>query len=158
MCHSNEPTLEAFNKPAVYLLGIFLFFSIAFLYYCLFRLVPLMSLPRAGLDRPISFTQDPYSRAEIYYGDRSAVSRKDAKHRTFSAIIEPSSHPDADGLRFRRGSVDAPGENPRKFLIPVESTLKDLLSREDSDHNSQITIDDSGPKVVGQRSCGVARS
>ncbi len=108
-----------------------------------------MSVPRALLDRPISLTQDPYSKAEIYYGDRSAVSRKDAKHRTFSAIIQSSSNPDADGLRFRRGSVDAPGDNLRKFLIPVESTLKDLLSREDSDQNSQITIDDSGPKVGG---------
>ncbi len=105
-----------------------------------------MSVPRALLERPISFTQDPYSKAEIYYGDRSAVSRKDAKHRTFSAIIQ-SNYPEADGMRFRRGSVDAPGDNLRKFLIPVESTLRDLLSREDSDHNSQITIDDSGPKV-----------
>ena len=35
----------------------------------------------------------------------------------------------------------------RKFLIPVEETLKELLLREDSDQNYQITIDDAGPKV-----------
>ena len=36
---------------------------------------------------------------------------------------------------------------PRKFLIPVEDTLKALLSREDTDNNVQITIEDDGPKV-----------
>jgi len=37
---------------------------------------------------------------------------------------------------------------PRRFLIQVEPTLKTLLSREDSDGNYQITIDDKGPKVL----------
>lgn len=37
--------------------------------------------------------------------------------------------------------------HPRRFLIQVEPTLKTLLSREDSDNNYQITIDDKGPKV-----------
>lgn len=36
---------------------------------------------------------------------------------------------------------------PRRFLVQVEATLKTLLSREDSDQNYQITIDDKGPKV-----------
>lgn len=36
---------------------------------------------------------------------------------------------------------------PRRFLIQVDQTLKTLLSREDSDENYQITIDDKGPKV-----------
>ena len=36
---------------------------------------------------------------------------------------------------------------PRKFLIDVNSTLKNLLAREDTDHNMQITIEDDGPKV-----------
>ncbi len=36
---------------------------------------------------------------------------------------------------------------PRKFLIPVESTLKNLLASEDTDNNMQITIEDYGPKV-----------
>jgi alpha,alpha-trehalase len=36
---------------------------------------------------------------------------------------------------------------PRRFLVQVEPTLKTLLSREDTDQNYQITIDDHGPKV-----------
>lgn len=36
---------------------------------------------------------------------------------------------------------------PRRFLVQVDETLKTLLSREDSDGNYQITIDDKGPKV-----------
>jgi len=44
---------------------------------------------------------------------------------------------------------------PRKFLIPVDSTLETLLSREDSDKNMQITIEDQGPKVL---SVGTAAS
>jgi neutral trehalase len=39
------------------------------------------------------------------------------------------------------------GAQPRKFLIPVEETLEDLLEREDTDKNMQITIEDLGPKV-----------
>ena len=35
----------------------------------------------------------------------------------------------------------------RKFLIHVDQTLGELLSREDTDENWQITIDDLGPKV-----------
>lgn len=44
--------------------------------------------------------------------------------------------------------VDDTASEPRRFLIPVESTLKSLLSREDTDQNIQITIDDHGPKVL----------
>ena len=36
----------------------------------------------------------------------------------------------------------------RKFLVPVEKTLKALLAREDTDGNYQITIDDAGPKTL----------
>ena len=37
---------------------------------------------------------------------------------------------------------------PRKFLVNVQATLDTLLSREDSDGNFQITIEDKGPKVI----------
>lgn len=43
--------------------------------------------------------------------------------------------------------ADEPSSVPRKFLIPVDETLKTLLDREDTDQNYQITIDDHGPKV-----------
>ena len=107
-----------------------------------------MSLPDGGAIRRISSHLDPYAQADIYYGDLSSVSRKDPKNRAFSAVVEPGSHPLLDGwaANNRRSSLDAqPGQ--RKFLIPVEATLKNLLSREDTDNNSQITIEDSGPKV-----------
>ena len=43
---------------------------------------------------------------------------------------------------------DDTSSEPRRFLIPVDATLKNLLSREDTDQNVQITIDDAGPKVL----------
>lgn len=45
-------------------------------------------------------------------------------------------------------SADEKGLQPRKFFIPVQSTLNSLLAREDTDNNMQITIDDDGPKVL----------
>lgn len=36
---------------------------------------------------------------------------------------------------------------PRKFLVNVAATLKNLRDQEDTDGNWQITIEDSGPKV-----------
>jgi len=44
--------------------------------------------------------------------------------------------------------TDDTSSEPCRFLVPVESTLKNLLSREDTDKNVQITIDDHGPKVL----------
>ena len=44
------------------------------------------------------------------------------------------------------GTADVATYGPRTFLVHVESTLEYLLSREDTDHNFQITIDDFGPK------------
>lgn len=43
---------------------------------------------------------------------------------------------------------DDTSSEPRRFLIPVDATLKNLLLREDTDQNVQITIDDAGPKVL----------
>ena len=37
--------------------------------------------------------------------------------------------------------------SPRRYIIPVQQTLKELLEREDTDGDMQITIDDAGPKV-----------
>lgn len=50
---------------------------------------------------------------------------------------------------FRRTSVDDSILRPKKFYINnVELTLQELLRNEDTDHNFQITIDDTGPKVL----------
>ena len=35
----------------------------------------------------------------------------------------------------------------RRFILAVETTLKDLLLQEDLDGNGLITVDDHGPKV-----------
>lgn len=50
------------------------------------------------------------------------------------------------GIR-RRGSGDD-YYRPQKFLVHVDSTLKRLLENEDTDNNFQITVEDSGPKVL----------
>jgi alpha,alpha-trehalase len=47
-------------------------------------------------------------------------------------------------MRFQ----DESSSQPRRFLIPVEETLKRLLESEDTDKNEQITIEDLGPKVI----------
>lgn len=47
---------------------------------------------------------------------------------------------------------------PRRFLVQVDETLKTLLSREDSDGNYQITIDDKGPKVRSTPSANRVRA
>ena len=57
----------------------------------------------------------------------------------------------ADPLVDERGS--GPG---RRFLIQVEPTLKSLQEQEDTDQNMQITIEDSGPKVIALRTAGSA--
>lgn len=44
-------------------------------------------------------------------------------------------------------SIDEASQKPQKFIVNVEATLNDLLQREDTDRNHQITIDDDGPKV-----------
>lgn len=54
----------------------------------------------------------------------------------------------------RRISHDEISLQPRRFLVQVEPTLKTLLSREDSDQNYQITIDDKGPKVISLGTVG----
>ena len=42
---------------------------------------------------------------------------------------------------------DETKQQPRTFFVDVEFTRNLLLSREDTDNNMQITIDDNGPKV-----------
>lgn len=103
-----------------------------------------------GIHRsPSASDLDPYSTAEVYYGDKSAATRQDPKRRTFSVLVDSGNAPVLDDLKgtHRRASQDEYGRQPRKFLIPVDATLESLLSREDTDNNSQITIDDDGPKV-----------
>lgn len=105
-----------------------------------------MSAPNEG-HRRYSNEVDVYSKAEIYYASGANSARRDAKHRTFSARIATPPLDPADVRQRRFSSDDSSAGIGRKFLIPVESTLEALLAREDTDKNSQITIDDAGPKV-----------
>lgn len=100
--------------------------------------------------RRLSADLDPFSKAEIYYGDPSAG--MSSKNRSFSQKITSDPPAVVQDIRAqrRRGSEVAATEQSRKFLIPVESTMKELLLQEDSDKNCQITIDDEGPKVRGR--------
>lgn len=57
----------------------------------------------------------------------------------------PNTHPPPR----RRMSMDDSWVTPKKFFInDIEQTLEALLENEDTDHNYQITIEDSGPKVL----------
>lgn len=63
-------------------------------------------------------------------------------------MLEVASHNKNHVFRLRRALVDLTRLKPRKFYIPdIDATLKELLENEDTDHNFQITIEDTGPKV-----------
>ncbi|EME46346.1 glycoside hydrolase family 37 protein [Dothistroma septosporum NZE10] len=100
-------------------------------------------------EQNLSLDLDPYAAPSVYYGG-SHSPRKVAKSRTYSAIDPPGSEPLAHSFKApaRRTSHDAQGNAPRRYLINVDDCLKSLLSREDTDNNVQITIEDSGPKTI----------
>lgn len=93
---------------------------------------------------------DPFSDARLYYA--AEREKGPTKGKTFSAAVAELNGPersrDSSQPNVRRASQDETFFKPRKFLIPVKKTLKELLDREDSDGNWQITIDDEGPKVL----------
>jgi len=100
---------------------------------------------------------DPLSAAHVYYGE-SHSKGKNARVRTFSTVLDTGARNISDitglGKPSRRFSHDEHAVQPRKFLIPVESTIKALLASEDSDNNRQITIEDAGPKVLSVGTAG----
>lgn len=101
---------------------------------------------------------DPFSDADVYYGDEEAISRLKNRRRAFSTSLKAFNRDDiADYLGVpptRRGSHDATSAEPRKFLIDIDETLHSLLQREDTDRNMQITIEDVGPKVLSVGTAG----
>ncbi|CAI6342151.1 unnamed protein product [Periconia digitata] len=96
--------------------------------------------------RQTSTVLDPYAAPHIYYGDNN--NRNHFRARTFSAEAQSTTTTKTEGFPGRRISHDEQSLQPRRFLVQVEPTLKTLLSREDTDQNYQITIDDKGPKVL----------
>ncbi|KAK4539450.1 hypothetical protein LTR36_010927 [Oleoguttula mirabilis] len=97
-------------------------------------------------DRKATLNLDPYAAPDVYYG-ASHSPRQVAKSRTYSAIDQRHSPLESSIRKGRRTSHDEHGK-PRRFLCNVRETLKTLLASEDTDHNIQITIDDSGPKTI----------
>ncbi|KAJ2351458.1 alpha,alpha-trehalase nth1, partial [Coemansia sp. RSA 2673] len=48
----------------------------------------------------------------------------------------------------RRGSIDDKSRHPRRFLIDIATIEQAILEQEDTNGDYQITIEDSGPKVL----------
>nr|POF01006.1 neutral trehalase [Quercus suber] len=104
---------------------------------------------------------DPYATPQEYYGQSHSY-RKLGKSRTYSAVswlVSPCDllAPNRSEMQFALVichplltivASDVHGNAPRRYLIDVDDCLKTLLAREDTDHNIQITIDDSGPKTI----------
>lgn len=105
---------------------------------------------------------DPFSTAEVYYGPatdprkQKKSSTKLNRTRTMSVFDNTSiAKTTASFGQFqlkRRGSEDdsltASQGNRKYFIEDVDGTLEELLSSEDTDRNYQITIEDTGPKVL----------
>ncbi|KAL3234352.1 Cytosolic neutral trehalase [Nakaseomyces bracarensis] len=105
---------------------------------------------------------DPFSTAEVYYGPatdprkQKKSTKKLTRTRTMSVIDNSSLAKNTASFgNFqlkRRGSEDdslTASQGNRKFFIEdVDTTLNELLSSEDTDSNYQITIEDTGPKVL----------
>lgn len=111
---------------------------------------------------------DPFSSAEVYYGpitdprkkdtsitDYNNIPKKFNRTRTMSVFGKTSqSNMDMkkDYQLKRRGSEDdshlSSKGNRRFFIEDVDKTLNELLNSEDTDRNYQITIEDTGPKVL----------
>lgn len=65
-------------------------------------------------------------------------------------IDRKSLSPSSPTIR-RRGSADlstSKSNSKRFFISDIDATLNELLHNEDTDHNCQITIEDTGPKVL----------
>lgn len=94
---------------------------------------------------------NPFATAKSYYSKDTDLSTRVSagRPRTLSTSMEASAAPTIPELKNlrRRGSLDE-HKQPRKFLVDVDKTLNALLESEDTDRNMQITIEDTGPKVV----------
>ncbi|KAJ6285459.1 trehalase-domain-containing protein [Bipolaris maydis] len=118
------------------------------------------SLPHSMSSQPskarrTSSVVDPYAAPHIYYGE--SHSQKHPRARTYSANVDQSTRNASlsEGIPAgRRTSHDEASLQPRRFKINVDETLAQLLAREDSDQNYQITIEDKGPKTLSLGTLG----
>ncbi|EJU04826.1 alpha trehalase [Dacryopinax primogenitus] len=84
--------------------------------------------------------------AAIYYGGSAA--NLSTRSRTFSNAAHLSRRQAAESGRRRMSHDEKPASGGRKFLIDVEDTIRLILEQEDTDGDFQISITDSGPKVL----------
>lgn len=93
-------------------------------------------------------SSSPFSAPDVYYGSQAPSAPYDSKRRVFSMQVEKGTQHVIDAIKqHRRSSQNSLGEQPRQFMIPVESTLHELLAQEDTSKKGQITIADAGPKA-----------
>lgn len=85
---------------------------------------------------------------EIPFPKSSPLDSKDSKFQKDLRSLSPS--PSTPTIR-RRASADlssSRANSKRFFISDIDATLEELLRNEDTDHNCQITIEDTGPKVL----------
>ncbi|KAI5307168.1 alpha,alpha-trehalase nth1 [Ascosphaera pollenicola] len=105
----------------------------------------------AQQSRSKSLTEaDPFIDADVYYSTGSTFQSR--ARRAQSSVLKKF---DINDLKEFLGIAPHESIQPRRFIIDVDSTLRELLEKEDTDQNMQITIDDLGPKNF---SIGTARS
>ena len=108
-----------------------------------------MSLPDGRSPATLDPHQhDSLSATDAHHGASKVLSQSQTFSAIASVLLRPQLSREHTQPRQRRSSQEETPSNPRQFLVPVKETLEQLLEREDSDRNYQITIEDKGPKVL----------
>ncbi|KAI5963536.1 uncharacterized protein KGF55_002416 [Candida pseudojiufengensis] len=111
---------------------------------------------------PKPINNDQFSKINLSHESLSSENeRRFIRQNTEQALKKPSIVPlyedesqavtpiQSNKLHYRRASLDDTIIRPKKYYISdVQETLKELLESEDTDNNCQITIEDTGPKVL----------
>lgn len=105
---------------------------------------------RTPTPAPIDPKDDPKNVQKLRRGSIVSV---DTSTDTTDLAADPTNvldiQPDPASYIQRRSSLDLSIFKPQKFYIRnIDETLEELLKSEDTDHNCQITIEDTGPKVM----------
>ena len=93
--------------------------------------------------------EDAQWEVELEYADThhevSHGQEKLRRQRLGTTMLNLDDGSEKEYLRRRRLSHD--DRQMTSFIIDVEKTKRELLEQEDTDHNFQITVQDSGPKI-----------
>ncbi|CAE7141174.1 unnamed protein product [Rhizoctonia solani] len=96
-----------------------------------------------------------HSHDSVYYGGKEFHSRARSYSNSVPSDRRMQAAANEAVTRGRRMSHDEKGNAPRRFLIDVDETIRLVLEQEDTDGDFQISVTDSGPKVM---SLGTATS